>query len=84
MILNIVEVPMKRQWHIPRQVHATEDGARRWDQAYQLLLQWSRLNASTLRLVPPPLRRQPPLEHTHENGSLYPRLDAAPELGPDD
>ena len=38
MILHIVEVPMKRQWHIHHQFHAMEDGAQRWDQAYQLLL----------------------------------------------
>ena len=48
MILHIVEVPMKRQWHIHHQFHAMEDGAQRWDQAYQLLLHWSRLDESTL------------------------------------
>jgi hypothetical protein len=84
MILNIVEVPMKRQWHRHRRFHATEDGAQRWDQAYQLLLQWSHRNESMRRPVPPPLLSQPPLEDTHENGSLCPRLDAAPEPGTDD
>jgi hypothetical protein len=84
MILTIVEVPMKRQWHIQRQFHATEDGAQRWDQAYQLLLHWSSLNEARLHQSPPPLRGQPLLEDTDENGYLCPRLDAAPEPGADD
>jgi hypothetical protein len=29
---------MKRQWIIKRQLQATADGQKRWDQAYQLLL----------------------------------------------
>ncbi len=29
---------MKRQWMIKRQLQATADGQKRWDQAYQLLL----------------------------------------------
>ncbi len=35
---------MKRQWIIKRQLQATADGQKRWDQAYQLLLR-----AETLR-----------------------------------
>ena len=75
---------MKRQWHIHRQFHAREDGARRWDHAYQLLLHWSNLDESSLRSVPPPLLSQPPVEDTYENGSLCPRLNAAPKSGADD
>ena len=84
MILTIVEVPMKRQWHIQRQFHATEDGAQRWDQAYQLLLHWSSLNEVRPYQSPPPLRDPPLLEDTDENRYLCPRLDAAPEPGADD
>ena len=84
MILTIVEVPMKRQWYIQQQFHATEDGARRWDQAYQLLLSWSSLNEARLHHRPPPLRGQPLLEETYENGYLCPRLNPAPEPGADD
>ena|GEM_PF-1123331 len=75
---------MKRQWHIHRQFRAREDGARRWDQAYQLLLHWSNLNEASRRLVPPPLLSQPPVEAPYENGSLCPRLNAAPKPGADD
>lgn len=31
----------QRQWTIHRQVIPARDGRRRWDQAYQLLLQWT-------------------------------------------
>jgi hypothetical protein len=83
MTLYIVEVTMKRQWHIQRQFQATEDGERRWDQAYQLLLHWSTLNESPPALAPP-LSTQRPKEGSDENRRLCPRLDAAPEPGPND
>ncbi len=72
---------MKRQWHLRRQFHAAEDGVRRWDQAYQLLLHWSMLNASPLASTP--LSTQRPLEGSDENRCLCTRLDAAPKPGPD-
>lgn len=31
---------MKRHWQVRRQVTPHPDGQRRWDRAYQLLLQW--------------------------------------------
>jgi hypothetical protein len=83
MTLNIVEVAMKRQWHIQRQFQAAEDGERRWDQAYQLLLHWSTLNESPPASAPL-LSTQRPKEGADENRRLCPRLDAAPEPGPDD
>jgi len=43
---------MKRQWHVRRQFQAAEDGARRWGQAYQLLLHWSLLNESPSASAP--------------------------------
>jgi hypothetical protein len=83
MTLTIVEVTMKRQWHIQRQFHTTEEGVRRWDQAYQLLLHWSTLHESPPASAPP-LSTQRPEEKAHENRRLCPRLDAAPESGSDD
>jgi hypothetical protein len=83
MTLNIVEVTMKRQWHIQRQFQAAEGGERRWDQAYQLLLYWSTLNESPPASVLP-LSTQQPKEGAYENRRLCPRLDAAPEPSPDD
>ncbi len=74
---------MKRQWHIQRQFHATEDGVRRWDQVYQLLLHWSMPHESPPASAPP-LSTQRPKEEAYENRRLCSRLDAAPEPGPDD
>jgi hypothetical protein len=73
---------MKRQWLIRHQFHPTEDGVRRWDQAYQLLLHWRTLNESPPASAPP-LSPQRPKEGADENRRLCPRLDAAPEPGPD-
>ncbi len=67
---------MKRQWHVGRQFYTAEDGARRWDQAYQLLLQWSECNASALCSASPPLLVCSPLENAYENGCLCARVDA--------
>ncbi len=40
---------MKPRWHIHRRMTPLPDGQRRWDQAYQWLLEWSRCPAA-----PPP------------------------------
>jgi hypothetical protein len=32
---------MHRQWRLRRQTHPSPDGQRRWNQAYQLLLEWT-------------------------------------------
>ena len=36
---------MKRQWRIHRQFRTATDGAQRWDQAYQLMLERTRIKA---------------------------------------
>src|SRR6516164_5191750 len=38
---NIAEVRMKRQWKVRRQFQPTTNAERRWDQAYQHLLEWT-------------------------------------------
>jgi uncharacterized protein (UPF0548 family) len=38
---------MKRQWNICRQTTAVPDGQQRWDQAYQMLLEWTRCATAT-------------------------------------
>ena len=72
---------MKRQWHIRRQFQAAEDGERQWDQAYQLLRQWSLLRKSPP--APAPRLTQRPNEGFDENRCRCPRLDAAPKPSPD-
>lgn len=65
---------MKRQWQIRRQFQESADAARRWDQAYQNLLQWSQpIEPSD----PPPQSPSPhpQSETNHEHGHLRPRID---------
>lgn len=38
---NIAEVRMKRLWKVRRQFQPTTNAERRWDQAYQHLLEWT-------------------------------------------
>ena len=47
---------MKRQWQIRRQFQESADAVRRWDQAYQHLLQWSQ---PTEPRATPPLTTSP-------------------------
>ena len=50
----IVEVRMKRQWKVRRQFQLTKDAERRWDQAYQHLLEWTLPNRQDV--FPPSIR----------------------------
>jgi hypothetical protein len=72
---------MKRQWQIRRQFQTTADAARRWDQAYQMLLQWSQSTASTTK---PDLftTLPPPSEVTYDKRNLCSRIDGSPDAGP--
>ena len=38
------EVSMRRKWQIQRRLQPTADAERRWDRAYQHLLEWTRLD----------------------------------------
>jgi hypothetical protein len=42
---------MHRHWRLRRQTHPCSDGQRRWNQAYQLLLEWTMLD-EPLHAVP--------------------------------
>jgi hypothetical protein len=46
---------MNRQWKVRRQFQLTKDAQRRWDQAYQHLLEWTQPN--NLYSVPLPSLR---------------------------
>ena len=72
---------MKRHWQIRRQFQPTADGARRWDQAYQYLVDWTAPHALPVDATPVPLHR-PQTEDMYENGHLRPRLDRASDAGP--
>ena len=66
---------MKRHWQIRRQFQPTADGARRWDQAYQYLLDWT---------APPAPLYKPQTEDMYENSHLCPRIDRAADAGTND
>ena len=74
---------MRHQWCLCRTFQEHQDGQRRWDRAYQLLLEWAQAPAA------PPLepsqrpsiaRHQPitkPLEVPYASSDLCPGLDPA-------
>jgi hypothetical protein len=71
---------MKRHWQIRRQFQPAADGARRWDQAYQYLLDWTAPAALPVDSTPVPLH-QPQTEDMYANGHLCPRIDRAADAG---
>jgi hypothetical protein len=72
---------MKHHWQIRRQFQPTADGARRWDQAYQYLLDWTAPQAQPVDSTRASLHR-PQTEDIYENGHLCPRVDRASDAGP--
>ena len=61
---------MKHQWQVQRFFLARADGQRRWDQAYQCLLQWTRETHSQ--------------EEDHGRRAIRPGIDPSPAASPDD
>ena len=74
---------MKRHWQIRRQFQPTADGARRWDQAYQYLLDWTVPHKPHVDSAPAPFH-QPQTEGMYENSHLCPRIDRAADAGTND
>jgi len=70
---------MKRHWQIRRQLQPTADGARRWDQVYQYLLQWT--TPPEPSAAPSPSHK-PQMEVTHEHRDLCPGVDRTTDPGP--
>lgn len=66
---------MNHAWKTRRTLVPQTDGQRRWDQAYQLLLQWTQTSISP----PPPITE----EVTHASSDLCARLDPATDTNPD-
>ena len=70
---------MKTPWQVRRTTVAQHDGERRWDYAYQFLLQWTmEHNAGSW---PAPLH---PQEDTHGSRSLRPCLNEPSATAADD
>jgi hypothetical protein len=70
---------MKPAWKVCRTVAARDDGQRRWDYAYQFLLQWMADSSATLSAV-----HIPQQEEGNAGGTLCPGLDRTSTTGPDD
>ena len=67
----------KRQWSIRRTTTQAPETQRRWDRAYQHLLQWS---APTVPVSPQESQAQ---ENHNEHRSLRPRFDTTTSTDPD-
>jgi hypothetical protein len=63
---------MKRQWRARRQVTPYPDGPRRWDRAYQLLLEWTTVREPTQAI--------PATVHPCTVSLVSPVLAVAPDL----
>ena len=69
---------MKPAWKVRRTVAARDDGQRRWDYAYQFLLQWMADSSATLSAA-----HTPQQEEGNAGGTLRPGLDRSATTGPD-
>jgi hypothetical protein len=73
---------MKRSWRLRRQTSSSPDGQRRWNQAYQLLLEWTIPNelrsvfVSTSHSAPASLLAGAYQEEDHAHRPVSSRLDA--------
>ncbi len=70
----------KHPWQVIRSGIARSDGERRWDYAYQFLLQWAMECDTGTQPVSSALAQ----EDHHGNRSVCPRLDQPPATHPDD
>jgi hypothetical protein len=73
---------MKRQWRTRRQTLPQSDGQRRWDRAYQLLLEWTTpreiaMATADPSAVPPVAALHSNQEVEHAGGAVCTRLDPA-------
>jgi hypothetical protein len=74
---------MKRSWRLRRQTSPSADGQRRWNQAYQLLLEWTTpterlsVSVSTSRPAPTSLPARAQQEEDHAHCLVSSGLDAA-------
>ena len=70
---------MKIPWQVRRTTVAQHDGARRWDDAYQFLLQWTIEHEAGHHPAP-----SHPQEDTHGSRSVRAGLHAPSTTAPDD
>ena len=80
---NIAEVRMKRQWKVRRQFQPTTNAERRWDQAYQHLLEWT-LPIDRVRDQVASFRPPAEVEVRYEDCDLSARIDQPSDPGSND
>ena len=69
---------MKPTWKVQRTVAARDDGQRRWDYAYQFLLQWATVSSAEI------CSAATQQEEGNECGTLCSGLEPASTPSPDD
>ena len=70
---------MDHRWQLARSFEARADGQRRWDYAYQFLLQWAMATTADS-----PSASSHPQEDGHANRHLCSRLHSTPTPAADD
>jgi hypothetical protein len=70
---------MRHHWGVRRTLQPEADGQRRWDRAYQVLLNGASQEAKPLD--PVIARRPPQREVHHESGNLCSRVDPTASAG---
>ena len=70
---------MERPWQVCRVTVGQDDGERRWDYAYQFLLQWAMEHEAGSRPAP-----SHPQEEPHGSRSLRPCVHDSSATAPDD
>ena len=73
---------MKRQWRICHHFRPAADGAQRWDQAYQHLLQGAQMSPRNGTQLPV-TQASPAQEEDHEHGNLCSGVDRAADPSSD-
>jgi len=74
---------MKRQRKVRRQFQPTTDAERRWDQAYQHLLEWT-LQINPVSALQPSFRPPAEAEVRDEDRDLYAGIDKPSDSGAND
>ena len=69
-----------RSWQVTRSLSARSDGERRWDYAYQFLLQWAMEPDTDTQSVSEPSQQ----EESHGDRSVSSGFDPSPTTGSDD
>ena len=71
---------VKHAWRVRRELQGSPDGQRRWDRAYQLLLEWTATDGQLPSVAQGEVEAQ---EGKHESGDLRAGVNPAPGTAAD-